>query len=321
MQNLIKKLSQTSDEERKILSGEEIDKRIYTLGEDFIINESRLDSARRGISVRTHTRYVDFPVHSHNYVEMMIVLSGEIKHSIGGEEIVLHEGEILFLNKHISHSIKRAGEFDIGVNVIMSDSFIESVRADLEGTVFSPLLKENGKSDGEGMYLHFGSGEKKIKNLIENLLIELTDGEKEQFLMSRSVALLLYYLSAYSIDLMIGGNVESSKDSRRIMEIQAYIRNNYRTGSLFDLSSKMYLSSPYLSKLIKQYFGKSFKEMQIDERISRALELVETTDMPIGDIIRNVGYENESCFHREFNKRTGETPLRIRKNKKRKLFS
>lgn len=321
MQNLIKKLSQTSDEERKILSGEEIDKRIYTLGEDFIINESRLDSARRGISVRTHTRYVDFPVHSHNYVEMMIVLSGEIKHSIGGEEIVLHEGEILFLNKHISHSIKRAGEFDIGVNVIMSDSFIESVRADLAGTVFSPLLKENGKSDGEGMYLHFGSGEKKIKNLIENLLIELTDGEKEQFLMSRSVALLLYYLSAYSIDLMIGGNVESSKDSRRIMEIQAYIRNNYRTGSLFDLSSKMYLSSPYLSKLIKQYFGKSFKEMQIDERISRALELVETTDMPIGDIIRNVGYENESCFHREFNKRTGETPLRIRKNKKRKLFS
>ena len=321
MQNLIKKLSQTSDEERKILSGEEIDKRIYTLGEDFIINESRLDSAHRGISVRTHTRYVDFPVHSHNYVEMMIVLSGEIKHSIGGEDIVLHEGEILFLNKHISHSIKRAGEFDIGVNVIMSDSFIESVRADLEGTVFSPLLKENGKSDGEGMYLHFGSGEKKIKNLIENLLIELTDEDEEQFLMSRSVALLLYYLSAYSENLMIGGSIDSGKDARRIMEIQAYIKNNYRTGSLFELSSKMYLSSPYLSKLIKQHFGKSFKQMQIDERISRALELIETTNMPIGDIIRNVGYENESYFHREFNKRTGKTPLKIRKNKKQELFS
>lgn len=317
MQNLIKKLSQTSDEERKILAGEKIDKKIYTLGEEFIINESRLGGTRRGISVRTHTRYVDFPVHSHNYVEMMIVLSGEIKHSIGGEDIVLHEGEILFLNKHISHSIKRAGEFDIGVNVIMSDSFIESVRADLEGTVFSPLIKENGKSDGEGMYLHFGSGEKKIKNLIENLLIELTDEDEEQSLMSRSVALLLYYLSAYSERLMIGGNIDAGKDSRRIMEIQAYIRNNYRTGSLFDLSAKMYLSSPYLSKLIKQYFGKSFKEMQIDERINRALELIETTDMPIGDIIRNVGYENESYFHREFNKRIGETPLKIRKNKKR----
>lgn len=317
MQNLIKKLSQTSDEERKILAGEEIDKKIYALGEEFIINESRLDGARRGISVRTHTRYVDFPLHSHNYVEMMIVLSGEIRHSINGEDIVLHEGEILFLNKHISHSIKRAGEFDIGVNVIMSDNFIESVRADLEGTVFSPLLKENGKSDGEGMYLHFGSGEKKIKNLIENLLIELTEEGGEQFLMSRSVALLLYYLSAYSADLMIGGNIDAGKDSRRIMEIQAYLRNNYRTGSLTDLGEKMYLSSPYLSKLIKQYFGKSFKELQREERINRALELVSTTDMPIGDIIRNVGYENESYFHREFKQKTGKTPLKIRKSKVR----
>ena len=316
MQNLIKKLSQTSDEERQILAGEKINKKIYTLGEDFIINESRLGGTKRGISVRTHTRYVDFPVHSHNFVEMMIVLSGEVRHFIGEDEVVLREGEILFLNKHISHSIKRAGEFDIGVNVIMSDSFIESVRADLEGTVFSPLLKENSKNDGEGMYLHFDSGEKKIKNLIENLLIELTDEGGEQFLMSRSVALLLYYLSTYSESLMIGGNIDSGKDSRRIMEIQSYIRNNYRTGSLFDLSSKMYLSSPYLSKLIKQYFGKSFKEMQIDERISRALELIETTDMPIGDIIRNVGYENESHFHREFHKKTGTTPLKIRKSKK-----
>ena len=321
MQNLIHKLSQTSDEEKRILAGQEIDKRVYTLSEEFVISESRLAKTRRGISVRTHTRYVDFPVHSHNYVEMMIVLRGEIKHSIGENEVVLREGEILFLNKHISHSIKRAGEFDIGVNVIMSDSFIESVRADLEGTVFSPLLKENAKSDGEGMYLHFGSGEKKIKNLIENLLIELTDEGDEQFLMSRSVALLLYYLSAGSENLMIGGNIESSKNSRRILEIQAYIKNNYRMGSLSDLSERMYLSSPYLSKLIKQHFGKTFKEMQLDERIKRALDLVKSTDMPIGDIIRNVGYENESYFHREFVKRTGETPLKIRKNKKRESIS
>lgn len=321
MQNLIKKLSQTSDEEKRILAGDEIDKRVYTLGEDFIINESRLGDTRRGISVRTHTRYVDFPPHSHNFVEMMIVLSGEVRHSIGNEEIVLREGEILLLNKHISHSIKRAGEFDIGVNVIMSDSFIESVRPDLEGTVFSPLLKENAKSDGEGMYLHFGSGEKKITNLIENLLIELTDEGEEWFLMSRSVALLLYYLSSGSERLMIGGNIESGKSSRRTMEIQAYIRNNYRLGTLSDLSEKMYLSAPYLSKLIKQYFGKTFKEMQIDERINRALELIKTTNMPIGDVIRNVGYENESHFHREFSKKTGETPLKIRKRKKREIIS
>ena len=38
------------------------------------------------------------------------------------------------------------------------------------------------------------------------------------------------------------------------------------------------------------------------------------TSLSVGDVIRSVGYENESYFHREFKKRYGTTPLAIRKN-------
>ena len=57
----------------------------------------------RDITVRTHTRYTDFPLHKHNYLEMMIVLGGSITHVIGQEEIKLDAGDILVMNKHVSH--------------------------------------------------------------------------------------------------------------------------------------------------------------------------------------------------------------------------
>ena len=315
-ERLLEILTATSSEEQSIRDGDALNRRLYSSGNDFVVNESRLFGADRGISVRTHTRFTDFPEHRHNFVEMMIVLRGRITHEINGAPLTLSEGEILIMNKHLAHSIRRADEWDIGVNVIMSDGFIDSVSGELSGTLFSSLFKENAKQQGEGMYLHFSTGgQRRLENLIENLLYELTEGNTEMQIMRGTVALLLTYLSLENTALLLGGTAPRDRESRRVAEIASYIRGNYRTATLTELSRRMYLTPPYLSKLIRDYFGKSFKELVVEERISRARELITTTEMSVGDIIRSVGYENESYFHREFKLRTGSTPLALRRRK------
>ena len=314
---ILDKLSRESEEEIEIKEGELLNRKRYSSGENFVINEARLFGKKSGISVRTHTRYTDFPTHKHNYVEMMIVLSGNITHRIDGEALTLKEGEILILNKHISHSVDRSGESDIGVNIIMSDGFIGSVAAELAGTVFSSLIKENQKADGEPMYLCFTAGGRKyIDNVIENLLFELTSESPEISVMTKTVSLLLHYLSIENSELLISGSLPNDKDAKRRLKIISYIKNNYRTASLEELSEQLYLTTPYLSKLTKEYFGKSFKELVIDERMEKARKLFFETALPIGDVIRSVGYENESYFHREFKKRYGTTPLSTRRENK-----
>ena len=154
---LLEILSRESEEETGILGGEMLNRKIYSGGDDFVVNEARLFGMGRSISARTHTRYVDFPEHKHNYVEMMIVLSGSITHEIDGAELTLSTGEILVMNKHVSHSVRHSGKDDIGVNVIMSDRLIDGVAAELSGTVFSSLIKENAKSDGAPIYLAFSA--------------------------------------------------------------------------------------------------------------------------------------------------------------------
>ena len=307
-------LSRESEEETGILGGEVLNRKIYSGGEDFVINEARLFGVGRGISARTHTRYTDFPKHRHNYVEMMIVLSGSITHRIDGESLTLSTGEILIMNKHVTHSVDRSGKDDIGVNIIMSDRFIDGVAGELSGTVFSSLIKENAKDGGSAIYLAFRTGGRKyIDNAIENLLFELTVRGEDVGVMSGTVSLLLRYLSLENEELLLHGNVKADKEEARRLSILSYIKASYRTASLSELSDKLYLTVPYLSKLIKESFGKSFKELVVDERMERAKGAIEGTTLPIGDVIRSVGYENESYFHREFKKRYGYTPLAIRK--------
>ena len=316
-QYILERLSRESDEEIGIKEGELLNRKIYSSGEDFVINEARLFGGRSGISVRTHTRYTDFPTHKHNYIEMMIVLSGSITHRVEGETVRLSKGEILIMNKHISHSVERSGERDIGVNIIMSDGFISSMAAELSGTVFSSLIKENQKKDGAPMYLCFTDGNKKyIHNVIENLLFELISESPEIAVMSSTVSLLLHYLSIENSELLLSGSLTRDKDTERRLEIISYVKNNYRTASLLELSERLYLTVPYMSKIIKEYFGKSFKELVVEERLMRARDMFLGSTLPIGDVIRSVGYENESYFHREFKKRYGMTPLAVRKNGK-----
>lgn len=58
-------------------------------------------------------------------MEMMYVVQGSITHYIEGKELVLHKGDVLMLNQHVSHAIKRAEYEDIGINFIALPEFLK----------------------------------------------------------------------------------------------------------------------------------------------------------------------------------------------------
>ena len=150
--------------------------------------------------------------------------------------------------------------------------------------------------------------------IVENLLFELTEYSKDTGILRYTTALLFDYLSRNSDTLLRIASRLPDRDGVRRAQILGYIHTSYKTATLSELSELVFLSVPYLSKLISDYFGKSFKELLFDERMARATELIKKTKLPIADIINSVGYENESYFHREFKRKTGKTPLAVRKS-------
>ncbi|MBQ8322299.1 MAG: helix-turn-helix domain-containing protein [Clostridia bacterium] len=317
--HLLEKLSKITDEEKMLLAGGNIDISEYTAGEDYIINAARVTRGVPYISQRPHTRFAPFPPHSHNFVEMVTVVKGEMTHIIDGRAVTLCCGDVLVMNKHITHSVKEAGLYDLGVNIIMSDAFFNAIMPELTNTVFSDFIRENSKLGGAGMFLHFScKGQKQIENIIENLLFELTEYTQDNSIMTRTVTLLFKYLSLKNQKLLVDCTKYHTLSDKRKLEISEYIESSYRNATLTSLAAKMSISVPYLSKIVREYFGMNFKELLLEERIRRAAVLIKETDMPICSIINNVGYENDSYFHREFKKRMGETPLSMRKSARTK---
>ena len=116
---IVKQLSVITEEEQRILEGQKnINKNIYTKKKELVVDSQNFLQKGKLIQVRTHTRFVHFPKHRHNYVEVIYMCKGKTTHIIDGNEVVLEEGDLLFLNQNATQEILPAGKDDIAINFI-----------------------------------------------------------------------------------------------------------------------------------------------------------------------------------------------------------
>ena len=87
-QEIIADLSRITGEEQAILDGKtEVEKERYSSGQKFVMDAGKLLERGKLIDIRPHTRFIRFPAHSHNYVEMIYMCQGSTVHTINGDRI------------------------------------------------------------------------------------------------------------------------------------------------------------------------------------------------------------------------------------------
>jgi YesN/AraC family two-component response regulator len=86
--------------------------------------------------------------------------------------------------------------------------------------------------------------------------------------------------------------------------------------SLKRLSKEFYISTTYFSRLFRAKTGLKFSEYLAERRIERAKLLLTTTNAPVTEIAKQVGYHEPNSFTRLFKARTGMTPVQYRNQKK-----
>lgn len=97
--------------------------------------------------------------------------------------------------------------------------------------------------------------------------------------------------------------------SDRRLAIEDFLNHNY-TRPLTEemLAEKLHLSKGQMNRLLRQLYGMRFRQLLIDIRLSRAVELLITTELPIAEIAMQVGYASASGFYEAFEKRYGIAP-------------
>lgn len=310
-------LMNLTEEEHQILTGQSlINKDLYTEKKDFEIDAKKLLHNDELINIRKHTRFIDFPEHKHNYIEMAYILQGEMIQKIKGKEIRLKKGEIIFLNQHITHEIKASSKEDIIINFIIKPEFFEYILnlIDKENIISKFLFSTIYGGSRKGEYICFYVGNiKNVQNIIEQVINEIINmstlgKSKIKFLVGLLLIELLnnpQFIVSYS---------EENYEIKLMMEILKYIDESYEEANLTKLCETLYQQDYKICKLIKKNTGLTFKELVQEKRIEKAIELLKSTDYAIEDIIRRVGYENDSYFYRIFKKKFGLSPKEYKKS-------
>ncbi len=309
--DLLKELAAITDEEQAILDGcSEINRDIYMTGNAPVINAKKLLDSGKLITIRPHTRFVHFPEHTHDYVELVFMCSGSTTHIVNGRTITLNAGELLFLGQNAKQEIMPAGLGDVAVNFIILPDFFENSLlmlgeepTPLRNFVLSCLSKDSGG------YLHFKvSDVLPIQNIMENLLWTLRNDMPNKRNINQTTMGLLFILLLNHTDRLAYEN-----DQQEIVfRVMRYIESNYRSGSLEDCAAHLYCDYYWLSREIKKKTGKTYIELVQDRRLSQAAFLLKNTRMSVACIAHSVGYENISFFHRLFSVRFGMSPKEMR---------
>lgn len=323
-EELLKELSVITEEEQGLLHGrKEIDQQIYTEKKDMVIDSKKLLQKGKLIQVRPHTRFVHFPKHTHNYIEVIYMCQGSTSHIINGTKVVLEEGDLLFLNQNAVQEILPAGLNDIAVNFIVLPEFLDtafSMMGDEANQLREFLVGALSGRDGETSWMYFHVADiLPIQNLIENMVWTIFyDSSNKRSCTQITMGLLFLQLLNYMDKMETGG---SKYDTEIAAAVLSYINEHYKTGTLSELAGQMGCDLYWLSREIRRRTGKTYKELLQEKRMQQAVYLLTSSSIPVTDIIESVGYENTTYFYRIFRKKYGMSPKEYRENDQRKRMN
>ena len=111
--------------------------------------------------------------------------------------------------------------------------------------------------------------------------------------------------------------IQEQEDGFRseVTTVKGYIYHHYKEKDLGaeTLSAMVFLSPGYLSAVFKEETGMTLNRFIREVRMNKAKELLETTNMKISQIAKEVGFSNNSYFCRSFREFFGDTPEACRK--------
>lgn len=312
---IIRRLSVITDEEQAILDGRtDIDKKIYTEQKDLVMDCEKLLQKGKLIQIRPHTRFVHFPRHMHNYVELIYMCQGSTTHIVDGNRVVLEEGDLLFLNQNATQEIYPAGERDIAVNFIVLPQFFDTAYEMMgpDDNLLRDFLVGSLREDNKSVsYLQFHVADiLPVQNLMENMIWSVLNNQPNRRSSNQiTMGLLILHLLNY-MDKMETGKERGGQDF--VVTVLNYIEAHYKNGTLTELSAMMGYDVYWLSREIKKRTGRTYKELLQTKRMNQAAYLLANTGHPVTEIIEKVGYDNSSYFFRKFKERYHVSPKEYR---------
>lgn len=260
----------------------------------------------------------DYPVHYHQDMEFVYVLKGQINLKSGYCNYLLKEGDVFTLAGHEVHRLTEAeGENTVAVIQINTYYFAQYF-PNLSNACFRTYSHNE----------HTDKHEYVRKALLTVLLKYMTQSPEYKTECIFTMIELIKYIEgnfnlfAFDQDVVINFEIDDHVTIERIDRIFRYIYENYSEKiSLKELAEREYLNEFYLSHIIKDCTGMSFRDFLCFARVEGSEIPLLETDRKISQIARDVGFSTTAYYERHFIKWFKESPEEHREKYKPLTFS
>ncbi len=265
----------------------------------------------------------EFPIHTHGYTEMVVILGGVASQIINRQIFKISEGDVFVIRGKVSHGFINVYNLDI-CNIMFDADKLLLPLFDLnkiEGfhSLFTiqPFLKNNHPFKNH-MRLDFDR-----LTIVRTYIEKISDEYKNRKPgFCNSIILLLNELIIFLSREYHKTTTDGSSVLNRLSSIIAFMEKNYTQHvKLEELAGKSHLSSRQFSRIFKDTFQQSPMDYLARLRIKHACKLLIESDMSISDIAYRSGFSDPNYFCRTFKKRVNISPLNYRSLKKASLKS
>ena len=246
-------------------------------------------------------------LHKHpNFSEIMYIESGSGLFCIEDRKYPIEKGDIIVINHDTLHSFEISDEDVIFDSLCITNIYLKGLPVnDIIPHIMEPVIKSSDKS----------------KFIVELVLRVIDEVQNEEPGYAPIAGGLLMAIFAYIRRNFVSKQTLKSKTSSKDLAktIKEYICQNFRKElSLESIAEAFYISTYYLSHLMKDEYDISPIQYIMQLRIGEAQNLLGNTDLTVTDISYSVGYKNISYFNILFKRHVGMTPVEYRNKHKTK---
>ena len=256
----------------------------------------------------------DHTPHTHDFIEIVYVLSGKTTHVINSQRYEAKKGDLIFMNYGCIHQLFSDVEYSY-INIIfspevMSENIVtpQNAFSVLSLTTFNEIC--NDTSFGR---IRFSAEEQKeIESIIFNMLKEYKDQNTSW------ETVMGNYLSTLMIKILRKTEVgiETQELDNIWRELSEYIDSNLDSRlTLSDLAQKCFYNPSYFNRIFKKKFGITPMKYIAQKRLDYASELLRNTKLSIAEVAQKSGFADRNSFYHAFSPHFGITPAQYRNKK------
>jgi len=253
-------------------------------------------------------------LHTHNFAELGYVAEGTFHTNIGGRDYLFNKGDLFLIDKNIPHNeyLYRKNSTVIFLS-IANNFFDKTMHHDVYDNQTENFIQRFVIGGGYN-FVRFTpkASDCQIPDLFEKIIAEIWRPHPGTIHLVIGYVEWILNLLPTEYEVVIQWNDRNAASDFLFREIKCYLENHYQDVTLNELIKQFGHNMNYFNRLIKAHTGMTFSGFVQNIKLEKAEFLLKTTNFPVEEVARQVGYNNLSYFYAIFRKKFKLTPNNIR---------